>query len=105
MFFVLFFFSVAIIVPFRDEHKEQHRSSHLAQFMSYMLGYMSRSLVPFHIYIIEQSHNDGRKFNRGKLLNIGYNIAKKGKERKRERTEIFEKTVLKRTFLGVTNVS
>ena len=59
--------------------------------MSYMLGYMSRSLVPFHIYIIEQSHNDGRKFNRGKLLNIGYNIAKKGKERKRERIEIFEK--------------
>ena len=94
--FFLFFFSVAIIVPFRDEHKEQHRSSHLAQFMSYMLGYMSRSLVPFHIYIIEQSHNDGRKFNRGKLLNIGYNIAKKGKERKRERELKFLKKLNKK---------
>ena len=30
----------------------------------------------FHIYIIEQT-NDNRKFNRGKLLNIGYIIAKK----------------------------
>ena len=29
----------------------------------------------FRIYIIEQS-NDGRKFNRGKLLNVGYDIAK-----------------------------
>jgi hypothetical protein len=68
---------VAIIVPFRDEHASQKRSEHLAQFMSYMLGYMSKSLVPFHIYIIEQSSNDGRKFNRGKLLNIGYQIAEK----------------------------
>lgn len=30
----------------------------------------------FHIYIVEQS-NDGRKFNRGKLLNIGFDLAKK----------------------------
>ena len=74
--------------------------------MSYMLGYMSRSLVPFHIYIIEQSHNDGRKFNRGKLLNIGYNIAKKGKrERERENWNFWKKTVLKRTFPGVIDVS
>ena len=27
----------------------------------------------FHIIIVEQS-NDGRKFNRGKLLNIGYKL-------------------------------
>jgi len=52
---------VAIIVPFRDEHSEQSRSNHLAQFMSYMLSYMCQSLVPFHIYIVEQSHGDGRK--------------------------------------------
>ena len=30
----------------------------------------------FVIYIIEQT-NDGRKFNRGKLLNVGYDLAKK----------------------------
>jgi hypothetical protein len=68
---------VGIIVPFRDEHASQKRSEHLAQFMSYMVGYMSRSMVPYHIYIIEQSANDGKKFNRGKLLNVGYQIAQK----------------------------
>jgi predicted glycosyltransferase involved in capsule biosynthesis len=31
---------------------------------------------PYHIYIIEQSA-DGRKFNRGKLLNIGFTLAEK----------------------------
>lgn len=29
----------------------------------------------FHIFIIEQS-TDGRKFNRGKLLNAGFDIAR-----------------------------
>lgn len=66
---------VAIIVPFRDQHMEQKRSSHLSQFIPYMCSFMARTLVPFHIYIIEQS-NDGKKFNRGKLLNVGYEIAR-----------------------------
>ncbi len=39
------------------------------------------SIVDYHIYIIEQS-NDERKFNRGKLLNIGFDIAKKNKCRR-----------------------
>jgi hypothetical protein len=30
----------------------------------------------FHIYVVEQS-SDGRKFNRGKLLNIGFDLARK----------------------------
>lgn len=67
---------VAIIVPFRDEYPEQERSKHLAQFVPYMIRYMAKALVPFYILIIEQSQNDGRKFNRGKLLNVGYQIAK-----------------------------
>ena len=37
-----------------------------------------RKLVDYHIYIIEQS-DDNRKFNRGKLLNIGFDIARKNK--------------------------
>jgi len=36
------------------------------------------TLIDYHIYIIEQS-NDDRKFNRGKLLNIGFDIARKNK--------------------------
>jgi hypothetical protein len=34
------------------------------------------STRPFKIFIIEQS-DDGRKFNRGKLLNIGFDLAVK----------------------------
>ncbi len=67
---------VAIIVPFR-ECIGQKRSEQLRQFVPYMSNMLSKSSdVTFCIYIIEQS-NDCRKFNRGKLLNIGYNIAKK----------------------------
>lgn len=66
---------VAIVVPFRDQHAAQKRAAHLAQFIPYMCSFMARALVPFHIYIVEQS-DDGRKFNRGKLLNAGYEIAR-----------------------------
>mmetsp|Transcript_13354 Transcript_13354/g.20020 ORF Transcript_13354/g.20020 Transcript_13354/m.20020 type:complete len:371 (+) Transcript_13354:35-1147(+) len=67
---------VAIVVPFRDLHKEQNRLRHLKQFIPEMLKYMNQSTSPYHLFIIEQS-NDNRKFNRGKLLNIGFDIAMK----------------------------
>jgi hypothetical protein len=66
---------VAVIVPFRDLHAEQNREAHLRKFVPYMVNFLSQSSLPFRIYIIEQS-NDQRKFNRGKLLNIGFTIAK-----------------------------
>jgi hypothetical protein len=69
---------VAIIVPFRDLHAQQKRSQHLKKFIPYMTDFLLQatnySNIEFKIYIIEQS-NDGRKFNRGKLLNIGYLLA------------------------------
>jgi hypothetical protein len=65
---------VAIVVPFRDVHVEQKRSQHLARFVPYMTQFMERLGCDFGIYIIEQS-KDNRKFNRGKLLNIGFDIA------------------------------
>lgn len=76
---------VAIIVPYRDIHPEQNRAAHLAKFIPHMHTFLKKQmnqgyLVDYHIYIIEQS-NDGRKFNRGKLLNIGFDIAKKNKIR------------------------
>ena len=67
---------VGIIVPFRDLHKEQKRSQHLNQFIPEMSRFLQGSNKAFRIYIIEQS-DDGRKFNRGKLLNIGFDLAKK----------------------------
>ncbi len=63
---------VAIIVPFRDLHKEQEREKHLARFVPYMTKFLEGTDTT--IYIIEQS-NDGQKFNRGKLLNAGFKMA------------------------------
>jgi len=75
--------SVAIIVPFRDLHAAQNRAKHLKAFIPHMVQFLSKQkkdglVSDFHIYIMEQS-DDGRKFNRGKLLNIGFDMAKKSK--------------------------
>jgi len=77
--------SVAIIVPFRDVHAEQKRAAHLKQFVPHMIQFLNkcqqRGLISnFHIYIVEQS-NDSLKFNRGKLLNIGFDAARKSKKK------------------------
>eukprot|EP00934_Nitzschia_sp_Nitz4_P006904 Nitzschia sp. Nitz4//scaffold315_size20666//6259//7425//NITZ4_008642-RA/size20666-processed-gene-0.3-mRNA-1//-1//CDS//3329547489//6894//frame0 len=75
--------SVAIIVPYRDLHVEQKRAAHLAKFVPHMIQFLGSlqkqgKVSDFHVYIVEQS-DDGRKFNRGKLLNIGFDYAKKQK--------------------------
>jgi hypothetical protein len=74
--------SVAIIVPYRDLHAAQKRAAHLQNFVPHMVQFLGQlkkdGLVSgFHIYIVEQSTKDGRKFNRGKLLNIGFDLARK----------------------------
>ncbi len=66
---------IAIIVPFRDLHVQQHRSKQLQEFIPTMRAFLATSAFSFKIFVIEQS-SDGRKFNRGKLLNIGYALAK-----------------------------
>jgi hypothetical protein len=76
--------SVAIIVPFRDLHAAQRRAAHLQTFLPQMHTFLSnlqskRRISDYHIYIVEQS-DDGRKFNRGKLLNIGFECARKNKK-------------------------
>mmetsp|Transcript_33038 Transcript_33038/g.76150 ORF Transcript_33038/g.76150 Transcript_33038/m.76150 type:complete len:315 (-) Transcript_33038:669-1613(-) len=79
--------SVAIIVPFRDVHREQNRAAHLRRFVPHMIEFLGRqsgsTLRDFHIYVVEQS-DDGRKFNRGKLLNIGFDIARRKRELKHD---------------------
>eukprot|EP00569_Conticribra_weissflogii_P009854 CAMPEP_0171372014 /NCGR_PEP_ID=MMETSP0879-20121228/9018_1 /TAXON_ID=67004 /ORGANISM="Thalassiosira weissflogii, Strain CCMP1336" /LENGTH=333 /DNA_ID=CAMNT_0011880699 /DNA_START=86 /DNA_END=1084 /DNA_ORIENTATION=+ len=71
--------SLAIIVPYRDLHASQQRAKHLAKFTPHMKQFLSNlksqnKIQDYHIYIIEQS-DDQRKFNRGKLLNIGFDYA------------------------------
>jgi N-terminal region of glycosyl transferase group 7/WW domain/N-terminal domain of galactosyltransferase len=75
--------SVAIVVPFRDLHAAQKRAMHLKAFIPHMIKFLTKQqreglISDFHIYIMEQS-DDGRKFNRGKLLNIGFDMARKSK--------------------------
>ena len=67
---------VAIIVPYRDLHKEQCRKQQLDRFVPFISKFMElhKPASSYRIYIIEQS-NDNRKFNRGKLLNIGFQLA------------------------------
>lgn len=67
---------VAIIVPFRDLHAEQKRMSHLEAFAPHMDAFLGSRARPHEhrVFIIEQS-DDGLKFNRGKLLNVGFEIA------------------------------
>lgn len=60
---------LAIIVPYRD------REEHLKQFIPYMKNYLTRKGFSFDFYIVEQE--EGKPFNRGKLLNVGFDIASK----------------------------
>jgi len=64
----------AIIIPFRDLEKEQKRSEQLRKLVNYMSNYLNNK--NYKIFVIEQS-DDGRKFNRGQLLNIGFQYAEK----------------------------
>jgi hypothetical protein len=65
---------VAIIVPFRDNQPQQKRKEQLNKFIPEITKFLLMAEIPFKIFIIEQS-NDKRKFNRGKLLNVGYVLA------------------------------
>jgi len=65
---------IAVIVPYRN-NIYQDRASQLTQFTEYYHNYIDN----IDIYVIEQSE-DGKKFNRGCLLNCGYDIAKKAKQ-------------------------
>ncbi len=65
---------IAIIVPFRDSEITKPRTAQLVKFVTYMKTYLSG--YNYKIFIIEQSE-DGLKFNRGQLLNIGFFLAEK----------------------------
>lgn len=74
--------SVAIIVPFRIQ-KGQRREAELEEFLPHMRTMLEKlraagEIKKFHIFVIQQRGSqdlDGIKFNRGKLLNIGFEIA------------------------------
>jgi hypothetical protein len=64
----------AIIIPFRDSEPSKIRTKQLKKLTEYMNSYLTGE--KYKIFVIEQSQ-DGLKFNRGQLLNIGFEIAAK----------------------------
>jgi len=58
---------LAIIVPYRN------REEHLAQFVPHMDKFLSNKKIDYKIFVVEQG--DDRPFNRGWLINIGYEIS------------------------------
>ena len=67
---------VAVVVPFRDAHVEQKRAAHLATFVPHVTTFLAKHCADYRVFVVEQSA-DGRKFNRGQLLNCGYVLAKR----------------------------
>ena len=57
-----------IIVPFRD------RESHLKEFIPSVSETLQKQNIDFNVVIVEQTSN--KLFNRGKLLNIGFDVCK-----------------------------
>lgn len=57
---------MGLIVPYRN------REEHLKKFIPHMQKFLVD--VPYHLFVIEQSPE--KPFNRGKLLNIGFTLAK-----------------------------
>lgn len=66
--------NIAIIIPFRDLEAAKKRTSQLDQLVKFMSGYLKGDT--YKIFVVEQN-DDGRKFNRGQLLNIGFEEAEK----------------------------
>ena len=62
---------VVVVVPFREQLPLQHRGEQLARFLPHMRRFLSGLEIPHRVLVVEQSQ-DGRKFNRGQLLNVGF---------------------------------
>lgn len=65
---------VAVIVPFQDAHKEQNRQAQLDRFIPHITSFLHKGKAEYRVFIIEQKIDD-KKFNRGQLLNIGFDLA------------------------------
>lgn len=65
---------VAIIVPYRDQI-EENRKLQLKVFIKHFNNFL-KDYDSWKIFIIKQSF-DNNKFNRGKLLNVGFNLSEK----------------------------
>jgi len=82
---------VAVIIPFREQLPLQERHPHLARLIPHLESILSRlvrfgNLGAWKILVVEQA-SDGRNFNRGALVNAGFDYLDKS-------GEIFEQVIL-----------
>jgi hypothetical protein len=59
---------LGVIIPFRD------RDEHLKKFIPYIHDFLKNQNIDFEIIVVDQ--RDRKPFNRGKLLNIGFELLK-----------------------------
>ena len=64
---------LGVIVPYRG--LDIFRMTHLRKFKESITGYLDKSNISYHLIVVEQ--HDDLPFNRGKLLNIGFQQALK----------------------------
>lgn len=57
---------LAVVVPYRD------RREHLAAFLPHLSRFLARARIAHSITVVEQA--DARPFNRGRLLNVGFDL-------------------------------
>jgi hypothetical protein len=58
---------LAVVVPYRD------RENHLKLFLPHMANHLTSQRIDYRILVVEQ--RAGEPFNRGKLLNVGFDLA------------------------------
>lgn len=69
--------SFAIIVPYRDNlDGSKVRYKQLQKFISYMPSYLKKLGIKYSFKIVIVEQNNKNKFNRGRLLNIGFLLCK-----------------------------
>ena len=67
---------IALVVPYRPQ-AEQDRAAQLAAFLEHAARFLSASSAARFVVIVAQQSDDGRKFNRGALLNAGFREAQR----------------------------
>ena len=67
---------LAIIIPFREHIDSKIRMNHLKNLVKHMNNFFNNTNINHTYFIINQTSHD-KRFNRGKLLNIGFKMANK----------------------------
>lgn len=71
--------SVAVVVPFREQLPLQCRKAQLDKFLPFMETFFASACGCWPLIVVVEQSQDGKKFNRGQLLNIGFRLAQEAR--------------------------